>query len=82
MFLDEGIKNPTIFLVTSAYHMKRAVKLYNHFGFTVIPAATGFKISNRPKNSWAYLPNMKAFKQSYTALHEYAGLLSLTLRGI
>ena len=82
MFLEQGIENPTIFLVTSAYHMKRAIKLYNHFGFTVIPAATGFKISSRAKTSWAYLPNMRAFKRSYTALHEYAGLLSLKLRGI
>jgi len=82
IFLEEGIENPTIFLVTSAYHMKRSMKLYSHFGFTVIPAATGFQISNRPKTSWDYLPNMGAFKRSYTALYEYAGLLSLKLRGI
>lgn len=82
IFLEQGINNPKIFLITSAYHMKRAIKLYEHFGFSVIPAATDFKVSNRPKTSWAYLPNMGAFNRSYTALHEYAGLLSLVLRGI
>lgn len=82
MFLSKGIEKPTIYLVTSAYHMKRSIKLYKHFGFNIIPAATGFKISNKPKTYWSYLPNIWAFNKSYTALHEYAGLLSLKLRGI
>lgn len=50
LLVEKGITNPTIFLVTSAYHMKRSVKLYKNFGFNVIPAATGFRISNKPKN--------------------------------
>ena len=82
MFLEQGIEKPTIYLVTSAYHMKRSIALYKHFGFEIIPAATGFKISNKPKTSWDYLPNIRAFNKSYTALHEYAGLLSLVLRGV
>ena len=82
MFTKQGINKPTIFLVTSAYHMKRSIKLYKHFGFEVIPAATGFRIEHRPKDIWDYLPNMRALEKSYTALHEYAGLLSLIVRGI
>ena len=82
LFMYAGIKNPTIYLVTSAYHMKRSIALYQHFGFNVIPAATSFKISTREKNGWDYLPNIWALEKSYTALHEYAGLLSLKLRGI
>jgi len=78
----QGIENPTIFLVTSAYHMKRSIKLYKHFGFNVIPAATDFKISNIPKNNWDYFPNIGAFMKSYIALHEYVGLMSLYIRGI
>lgn len=81
-FENAGIKTPTVYLVTSAYHMKRSVTLYEHFGFTVIPAATAFKISAAEKNGWDYLPNMWALEQSYIALHEYAGLLNLRLRGI
>jgi len=81
-FAKEGIENPTIYLVTSAYHMRRSTKLYEHFGFTVIPTATAFKISTRPKDAWDLLPNIWALDKSYTALHEYAGLLSLKLRGI
>lgn len=81
-FEKEGITHPTIYLVTSAYHMKRSIALYKHFGFNVIPAATAFKISLRAKNGWDYLPNIGALEKSYTALHEYAGLFSLKLRGI
>lgn len=81
-FEKAGIAHPTIYLITSAYHMKRASALYEHFGFKIIPAATAFKISTRKKNGWDYLPNIWALEKSYTALHEYAGLLSLKLRGI
>lgn len=82
LFSDMGIDKPTIFLVTSAYHMTRSIKLYKHFGFNVIPVATGFRIDNKPKIIWDYFPSMGAFEKSYIALHEYAGMLSLMLRGI
>lgn len=82
LFLDAGIEKPTIYLVTSAYHMRRSITLYEHFGFNVIPMATAFKISTKEKNGWDLLPNIWAFEKSYIALHEYAGLLSLKLRGI
>jgi len=82
MFLEKGIEKPTIYLVTSAYHMRRSIALYKYFGFKIIPAATGFKISNKPKTYWSYLPNIGALNKCYTALHEYAGLLSLVLRGV
>ena len=81
-FEQAGVSMPVIYLVTSAYHMRRSIRLYEHFGFKVIPAATNFKISTRVKDGWDYLPNAHAFYKSYVALHEYAGLLSLKFRGI
>ena len=81
-FEKVGVKEPTIYLVTSAYHMRRSVRLYEHFGFHVIPAATNFKINHRAKDAWDYLPNAHALYKSYIALHEYVGLASLRLRGI
>ncbi|WP_458701670.1 YdcF family protein [Sulfurospirillum sp. 1307] len=82
IFNKLGIKKPKIFLVTSAYHMSRSIKLYKHFGFDVIPMATDFKVSYEKKNIWDLFPQMGAFKRSYKALHEYFGILSLYLRGI
>lgn len=81
-FEKAGLATPTIYLVTSAYHMRRSIRLYEHFGFNVIPATTNFKINHRAKDTWDYLPNAHSFYKSYIALHEYIGLLSLKLRGI
>ncbi|MDA7847892.1 YdcF family protein [Sulfurospirillum sp.] len=79
-----GIQKPTIYLVTSAFHMKRSIALYKYFGFEVIPAATNFRLSVKSYETTflSFVPNFKALNNSYTALHEYAGLLSLILRGI
>ncbi len=82
MFEQAGITKPRIYLVTSAYHMKRSIKLYEHFGFHVIPAATSFKISETQSNWIDFLPNIWALDKSYKAIHEYIGLASLSLRGI
>ncbi len=81
-FQKAGVDKPVIYLVTSAYHMKRAVMLYRHFGFKVIPSATDFKISHKESNIWDYFPKMRAFRHSFVALHEYFGILSLALRHI
>jgi uncharacterized SAM-binding protein YcdF (DUF218 family) len=70
-----------IFLVTSAYHMKRAIKLFKHFGFKVIPKPVGFFY--KPYYTiWDIFPSEGNFHKSYKAIHEYFGLLSLILRGI
>jgi len=81
-FEDAKIENPTIYLTTSAYHMKRSILLYEHFGFKVIPNATDFKVGQKRRSVWDYFPKMSAFLKSFLALHEYAGLLSLKIRGI
>ena len=67
-----------IFLVTSAYHMKRSYILFKHFGFKIITKPVGFYKS--PINSlWDFFPNMHSLYASYKAIHEYFGLLSLML---
>ncbi|MDD3462073.1 MAG: YdcF family protein [Sulfurospirillaceae bacterium] len=82
-FKDNGIENPRIYLVTSAYHMERSKRLYEHFGFKVTPSATDFKLGPKePTNLMNFVPNFHFMNLSYTALHEYAGLLSLKLRGV
>jgi len=69
-----------IYLVTSAYHMKRSIIIFKHFGFDVVPKPIGFLIKKN-YNFYDYLPNMSSFMYSYKAIHEYFGILSLLLRG-
>lgn len=63
-----------IYLVTSAYHMPRALIYFKNAGFKVTPKAVGFKVEEG-YNFYDCLPNMHNFKNSYLAIHEYIGLL-------
>ena len=72
----------TIYLVTSAYHMKRSIIIFKHFGFNVIPKPVGFSTHKKETyNFYSFLPNMGSLNNSYKAIHEYFGILSLLLRG-
>ena len=63
-----------IFLVTSAYHMKRAIILFKKFNFKIIPKPIGF-LYNPNYNYLDIFPNEGNFHKSYKAIHEYFGLI-------
>jgi uncharacterized SAM-binding protein YcdF (DUF218 family) len=69
-----------IYLVTNAYHMKRAIILFKKFGFKIIPKPVGFYY-NDEYDVWCILPSMGSFYSSYKAIHEYFGLLKATILG-
>lgn len=72
--VKNGYKMPI--LVTCAHHMKRAVLSFKKVGMDVIPYASNFKTSNDTVYEWIdYLPNINDFYDSYSAIHEYLGLL-------
>ncbi len=70
-----------IFLVTSAYHMKRSIDLFKYFHFKIIAKPVGL-FYNPYYKIWDIFPMEKNLNKSYKAIHEYFGLLSLKLRGI
>jgi len=65
----------TIYLVTHAWHMKRAVKEFTLQGFSVIPLPMGFAATSESEN--VYLPSAAALASTSRALHEYYALLYL-----
>jgi len=68
-----------IFLVTSAYHMKRAYILFKKFGFKIKTKPVDFKAV--PVTRWLdFLPDEGSFNISYKAVHEYIGILRAKLR--
>lgn len=67
-------------LITSAYHMPRAVALFKKEGLDPIVAPTDFKITNRDNDLNRQLGGTPLKKTQY-AWHEYMGLLWSTLRG-
>ena len=68
-----------IALVTHAWHLRRAIPLFEAQGFTVVPAGTQF---SRPRVSSLFdvLPTPAGLRSSAFALHEWLGILWYKLR--
>ena len=73
----------TIVLVTSAFHMQRAVTLFEGQGLNVVPAPTGHLVDPAPdhRHVGEYLPQAKYLRFAERAAWEWLGLLWASLRG-
>jgi len=78
MLEKRGVKR--IWLVTSAWHMPRAVRCFEMQGLTVIPAPTDYLTKQGTYDLRSYLPAGSAFHESVLALHEYLGFLFYAIR--
>ena len=66
-------------LVTSAYHMPRAMRLMRQAGLDPIPAPTGQRVDVPPIRGLRLLmPTSSGLHKTELALHEYAGLLAMS----
>jgi uncharacterized SAM-binding protein YcdF (DUF218 family) len=65
-------------LVTSAYHMPRAVRLFRRAGAAPIPAPTEQRVEAGFRWS-AFVPRAGGLADTEAALHEYVGLLAVAL---
>ncbi len=64
-----------IYLVTSAWHMKRAIESFKHFGISAVPAPSDFVLSWSRNPILDFLPSSRALRTTSIALHEYVGML-------
>ena len=76
---DRGIRS--ILLVTSAWHMPRAVAAFRQTALEVIPAATDYTYMDPAPLILMILPQAGGLALSTRALKEYLGLLVYRLRG-
>lgn len=67
----EGIT--AIQLVTHAWHMPRAAEAFEHVGFAVVPAPTGFTAAGPGWRVSDFLPTARGLRNSALALHEFVG---------
>ena len=75
----KGVSN--ILLVTSAYHMRRAVPLFERAGFEVIPAPTDYqRLVGKPAVP-LWLPTADDLWRSTAAIKEYVGFVYYRARG-
>lgn len=72
----KGIK--TIAVVSQAWHLPRAIALFQSQGLNAIPAPTGFTTVEDPYLRW--LPSASGLDKSAIALKEYLGRLALLMQ--
>lgn len=76
-----------ILLVTAAYHLPRAVGLFEKQGFTVTPVACGYEATHHPQQAWEqktlfdFIPTVRALLVSTEAIDEVAGILVYWITG-
>jgi uncharacterized SAM-binding protein YcdF (DUF218 family) len=79
-YVAETLGYHQVILVTSAYHIPRSVFCFEQNGISVIPAPTDYYCQrNRKYDLFSFLPSMEAFRGTWTALHEYIGLVQYRL---
>lgn len=65
----------SVLLVTSAFHMRRALLVFGALDVEVTPAPTDFQVLQGEPSFWHYVPNVKSLQRTTWALHEIAGYL-------
>ncbi|WP_419768346.1 YdcF family protein [Arcobacter sp.] len=73
------INDKPFILVTSAYHMPRAIKIFQKQGLNPIAMSTDFTVKKQKSNSYL---SIKELKKVTMAIHEYIGLVWLTIKEI
>lgn len=74
ILITKGYKVPV--LVTSAFHMPRAVENFQQQGLAVLPYPTDYQSNVRSSFTWnMLLPSAGAFWKSCIAFREYLGLM-------
>ena len=69
-----------VILVTSAYHMPRAVAFFKREGVDVIPYPTDYKTSKQPVlDAYSFTPSADSLYNTAIALKEYIGLLAVNM---
>lgn len=78
----EKEKVKSILLVTSAFHMKRALGCFSKMGITVYPFPTDYRgISSRSQAFDLWIPSPGYLELSTMALKEWVGILVYSLKG-
>jgi uncharacterized SAM-binding protein YcdF (DUF218 family) len=72
-------RRPAIVLVTSAFHMRRAVLLFTRAGLSVTPFPVDFQTTAAPFSFMSVLPRAGSMQNTETALRECYGYLYYSL---
>jgi uncharacterized SAM-binding protein YcdF (DUF218 family) len=82
LYVRNLVQSDPFILVTSAFHMPRAMKMFEKQGLSPIPAPAGFW--SPPDHLWSWVnfsPTATGVRLAELAFHEYLGLAWAWLRG-
>lgn len=68
-----------VYLVTNAWHMRRALIAFRHFGVDVVPMASRFE-GGIDYDGSEFVPRVSAWMRSYYAIHEWMGCVWYMVR--
>lgn len=80
-FVSAFVKDQPFLLVTSAYHMPRAMKLFAKYNLFPIPSPIGHWRVPEGFPLWYWLPGASGLRLAELATHEYLGLAWAWLQG-
>jgi uncharacterized SAM-binding protein YcdF (DUF218 family) len=80
-FIKRIVKDNPFVLVTSAYHMPRAVAMLRKLGLDPFPAPTRHYVKRRTGGPHDYFPWAENLNKAEAAFHEYFGMMWAKLRG-
>ncbi len=73
--IKKAFKPRLVILVTSAYHMNRSLFCFSENGIDAVTAPTDFKARRIKHTIISYLPNIRYFNNSYSAVREFIGMI-------
>jgi uncharacterized SAM-binding protein YcdF (DUF218 family) len=79
--LKRLLESSRVILVTSAYHMKRAVAFFKKQGLDVVPAPTDYRAERRTLTGYSFIPRLDNLYASSAALSEYLSYRWYGMRG-
>lgn len=75
------IRERRIVLMTSAFHMRRSVRMFEKQGFTVTPAPVAYLTEQAPITLWSFIPSAASMCLSAAAMQEYGSRAWYSLIG-
>lgn len=76
---DAGVLK--VLLVTSAWHMPRALAVFERFGMEAVPVSVDVTSRTVRVNPLSLLPSVDAFSTSVLSIHEWIGIVGYRLLG-
>lgn len=73
--VEKLIGQAPFYLVTSGYHMPRAMFAFNAMNMNPIPSPSDFKVKKLSYNLFDFIPGADNLKKVNLAFHEYFGIL-------